>query len=74
MVKFLLEILRNIFITGVVNIFPTAILLLLIPDDILNRLQNLVLRVTKKKIDVQLIVYVIPLPFVIYFLSLPLEN
>tara|TARA_B100001057_G_C22317877_1_gene744570 strand:- start:331 stop:555 length:225 start_codon:yes stop_codon:yes gene_type:complete len=74
MVKFFLEILQNIFITGVVNIFPTAILLLLIPDDILDRLQNLVLRVTKKKIDVQLIVFVIPLPFVIYFLSLPLEN
>ena len=74
MVKFFLEILQNIFITGVVNIFPTAILLLLIPDDILYRLQNLVLRVTKKKIDVQLIVFVIPLPFVIYFLSLPLEN
>ena len=74
MVKFFLEILGNIFITGVVNIFPTAILLLLIPDDILDRLQNLVLRVTKKKIDVQIIVFVIPLPFVIYFLSLPLEN
>ena len=74
MVKFLLEILQNIFITGVVNIFPTAILLLLIPDDILDRLQNLVLRVTKKKIDVQLIVFVIPLPFVIYFLSIPLES
>ena len=74
MVKFFLEILRNIFITGVVNIFPTAILLLLIPDDNLYRLQNLVLRVTKKKIDVQIIVFVIPLPFVIYFLSLPLEN
>ena len=74
MVKFFLEILRNIFITGVVNIFPTAILLLLIPDDNLDRLQNLVLRVTKKKIDVQIIVFVIPLPFVIYFLSLPLEN
>ena len=73
MVKFLLEILQNIFITGVVNIFPTAILLLLIPDDILDRLQNLVLRVTKKKIDVQLIVYVIPLPFVIYFLSRPIS-
>ena len=39
-----------------------------------DRLQNLVLRVTKKKIDVQIIVFVIPLPFVIYFLSLPLEN
>lgn len=74
MVKFFLEILRNIFITGVVNIFPTALLLLLIPDDILDRLQNLVLRVTKKKIDFQIIVFVIPLPFVIYFLSLPLEN
>ena len=44
MVKFFLEILRNIFITGVVNIFPTAILLLLIPDDILDKLQNLVLK------------------------------
>ena len=74
MVKFLLEILGKIFVTGVVNIFPTAILLLLIPDDILNRLQKLVLRITKKNIDVQLIVFVVPLPFVIYFLSLPLEN
>ena len=74
MVQFFLDILIKIFITGAVNVIPSAILLLLIPDDILDRLQNLVLRVTKKKIDVQIIVFVITLPFVIYFLSIPLES
>ena len=70
MVKFLLEILQNIFITGVVNIFPTAILLLLIPDDILDRLQNLVLRLTKRKIDIQIISYLMFLPITICVLAI----
>ena len=67
MLKFFLKILIKLFIAGVINIFPTVILLLLIPDGILDRFQKLVLKVTKKNIDVQLIVFLIPLPFVIYF-------
>ena len=53
MVKFFLEILGNTFTTGVINMFPSALFLLL-PNEILNRLQNLVLRLTKRKIDIQL--------------------
>ena len=67
MLIFFLKLLIKLFISGVLNIFPTVIILLLIPDEILDSLQKLVLRVTKYNIDVQFIVFLIPLPFVIYF-------
>ena len=69
MVKFFLEILGNTFTTGVINMFPSALFLLL-PDEILNRLQNLVLRLTKRKIDIQIISYLMFLPFTIGFLAI----
>ena len=53
MVRFFLDILGNTFTTCLINTFPSGLFLLL-PDGILNRLQNLVLRLTKRKIDIQL--------------------
>ena len=69
MVKFFLEILGNTFTNGVLNIFPSALFLLL-PNEILNRLQNLVLRLTKRKIDIQIISYLMFLPITICVLAI----
>ena len=77
MVKFFLEILANIFITGVVNIFPSATLLLVIAPErfgLVQRLENLSFKIFKKRIDIQIICFVITLPFTIYFLTRGLEN
>ena len=77
MVKFLLGTIANIFITGVVNLIFSALLLLVIAPDrfgLVKKLENLSLKIFKKRIDIQIICYLITLPFTIYFLSRPLEN
>ena len=75
MVKFLVDILAGIFIVGVVNVIPSAILLLIGEAiGLTERLKDLTYKLFKWRPDPQLIYYSITLPFVIYFLSRPLEN
>tara|TARA_B000000609_G_C23965880_1_gene236561 strand:- start:163 stop:396 length:234 start_codon:yes stop_codon:yes gene_type:complete len=77
MVKFLLGTIANIFTTAVVNLIFSALLLLVIAPDrfgLVQKLENLSLKIFKKRIDIQIICYLITLPFTIYFLSRPLEN
>ena len=72
MVKFLLGKLVNIFTTGVVNLMVSAVLLLVIAPDrfgLVQKLENLSLKIFKKRIDIQIICYLITLPFTIYFLT-----
>ena len=71
--NFVLEILRNIFITAVVNIFPSVILLLIGEAiGLTDYLQDLTYKLWKRREDPQLIYYSITLPFVIYFLNRPM--
>ena len=70
MVKFLVDILAGIFIVGVVNVIPSAILLLIGEAiGLTDYLQDLTYKLWKRREDPQLIYYSITLPFVIYFLS-----
>ena len=72
--NFVLEILRNIFITAVVNIFPSVILLLIGEAiGLTDYLQDLTYKLWKRREDRQIICYSITLPFVIYFLSRPMS-
>ena len=71
--NFVLEILRNIFITAVVNIFPSVILLLIGEAiGLTDYLQDLTYKFWKRREDPQLIYYSITLPFVIYYLTRPM--
>ena len=72
--NFVLEILRNIFITAVVNIFPSVILLLIGEAiGLTDYLQDLTYKLWKRREDPQLIYYSITLPFVIYYLTRPMS-
>ena len=71
--NFVLEILRNIFITAVVNIFPSVILLYIGEAiGLTDYLQDLTYKLWKRREDPQLIYYSITLPFVIYYLTRPM--
>ena len=71
--NFVLEILRNIFITAVVNIFPSVILLLIeVAIGLTDYLQDLTYKLWKKREDPQLFYYLINLPFAICFLTRPM--
>ena len=77
MVKFLLGTLANIFTTVFVNLMVSSVLLLVICPDrfgLVQKLENLSLKIFKKRIDIQIICFLITLPFTIYFLTRPLEN
>ena len=70
MVNFFLAIFGYIFITGVINIFPSVILLLIGEAiGLTDYLQDFTYKLWKRREDPQIIYYSITLPFVIYFLS-----
>ena len=55
---------------GFINAFAAASLLLVIAPErfgLVRKLENLSLKIFKKRIDIQIICYLITLPFVIYF-------
>ena len=77
MVKFLFGTFANIFTTGVVNLTVSELLLLVKATErfgLVQKLGNLSLKIFKKRLDIQIICYLIILPFNISFLSRPLEN
>ena len=70
----LLTIFLSIVGIGFINAFAAAILILLIAPErfgLIRKLENLSLKIFKKRIDIQIICYLITLPFVIYFYLRP---
>ena len=66
----LLTIFLTIVGIGFINAFAAASLLLVIAPErfgLVRKLENLSLKIFKKRIDIQIICYLITLPFVIYF-------